>query len=29
VAHAIDSGRLAVEGNPNLAEQFSQWFKGI
>ena len=28
-AQAISSGRLAVEGDASLAEQFSQWFKGI
>ena len=28
-AQAVASGRLAVEGDSGLAEQFSQWFKGI
>ena len=28
-AEAIPSGRLAVEGDTELAAQFSQWFKGI
>ena len=28
-AEAISSGRMAAEGDGELAEQFSQWFKGI
>lgn len=28
-ADALSSSRLAVEGDSGLAEQFSQWFKGI